>query len=40
MVADVLTKALAKEWHQNLTKIMGLGILDYFQSVEECSSSL
>ncbi len=32
MVADVLTKALAKEWHQNLTRSMGLGVLDYLQS--------
>ncbi len=32
MVADVLTKALAKERHQNLTKSMGLRVLDYLQS--------
>jgi len=32
MVADVLTKALAKERHQNLTRSMGLGVLDYLQS--------
>jgi hypothetical protein len=32
MVADVLTKALAKEQHQNLTRSMGLGVLDYLQS--------
>ncbi len=32
MVADVLTKALAKERHQTLTKAMGLGALDYSQS--------
>jgi len=31
-VADVLTKALAKERHQNLTRSMGLGVLDYLQS--------
>ncbi len=38
MVADVLTKALAKERHQNLTRSMGLGVLDYLQSgsVEDC----
>jgi len=37
MVADVLTKALAKERHQNLTRSMGLGVLDYLQrgSVED-----
>ncbi len=37
MVVDVLTKALAKEWHQNLTRSMGLGVLDYLQngSVED-----
>jgi hypothetical protein len=29
MVADVWTKALAKERHQNLTRSMGLGVLDY-----------
>jgi transposase InsO family protein len=32
MVADVLTKALAKERHQTLTKAMGLKTLDYSQS--------
>ncbi len=32
MVADVLTKALAKERHENLTRSMGLGVLDYLQS--------
>jgi hypothetical protein len=32
MVADVLTKALAKERHQSLTRSMGLGVLDYLQS--------
>jgi hypothetical protein len=32
MVADVLTKALAKKQHQNLTRSMGLGVLDYLQS--------
>jgi hypothetical protein len=32
MVADVLTKALAKERHQNLTRSMGLRVLDYLQS--------
>jgi hypothetical protein len=32
MVVDVLTKALAKERHQNLTRSMGLGVLDYLQS--------
>jgi hypothetical protein len=32
MVADVLTKALAKQRHQNLTRSMGLGVLDYLQS--------
>jgi hypothetical protein len=32
MVADVLTKAFAKERHQNLTRSMGLGVLDYLQS--------
>ncbi len=32
MVADVLTKALAKERHQNLTRSMGGGVLDYLQS--------
>jgi hypothetical protein len=32
MVADVLTKALAKERHQNLTRSMGLGVLVYLQS--------
>ncbi len=31
MVVDVLTKA-AKERHQNLTRSMGLGVLDYLQS--------
>ncbi len=38
MVAGVLTKALAKERHQNLTRSMGLGVLDYLQSgsVEDC----
>jgi hypothetical protein len=37
MVADVLTKALAKERHQNLTRSMGLGVLNYLQngSVED-----
>jgi hypothetical protein len=30
--ASLLTKALAKEWHQNLTRSMGLGVLDYLQS--------
>jgi hypothetical protein len=37
MVADVLTKALAKERHQNLTRSMGLRVLDYLQngSVED-----
>ncbi len=37
----MLTKALAKERHQNLTRSMGLGVLDYLQSgsvedVEDC----
>jgi hypothetical protein len=32
MVADVLTKALAKEQHENLTRSIGLGVLDYLQS--------
>jgi len=32
MVANVLTKALAKERHQNLTRSIGLGVLDYLQS--------
>jgi hypothetical protein len=32
MVVDVLTKALAKERHQNLTRSMGLGVLNYLQS--------
>jgi hypothetical protein len=32
MVADVLTKALAKERHQNLIRSMGLRVLDYLQS--------
>jgi hypothetical protein len=32
MVADVLTKALAKERHQNLKGSMGLRVLDYLQS--------
>jgi hypothetical protein len=32
MVADVLTKALAKERHHNLTRRMGLRVLDYLQS--------
>ncbi len=33
----MLTKALAKERHQNLTRSMGLGVLDYLQhgSVED-----
>jgi hypothetical protein len=30
--ASLLTNALAKEWHQNLTRSMGLGVLDYLQS--------
>ncbi len=32
LVADVLTKALTKEQHQNLTRSMGLEVLDYLQS--------
>jgi hypothetical protein len=30
--ASLLTKAFAKERHQNLTRSMGLGVLDYLQS--------